>query len=41
MDPFVISIAVFLAVAALVGGVAFVMSSGASKAEDRLEIMIG
>ena len=41
MDPFVISIAVFLAVAALIGGVAFVISSGTTKAEDRLEIMIG
>jgi tight adherence protein B len=41
MDPFVISIAAFLGVVALVGAVAFVINGGASKAEDRLEIITG
>jgi tight adherence protein B len=42
MDPIlIISIAAFLGVVALVGGVAFFMNSGGSKAEDRLEIITG
>lgn len=41
MDPTIISIAVFLGVVALVGAVAFVINNGASKAEDRLEIITG
>ena len=41
MDPIVISIAAFLAVAALIGAVAFVITKNATKAEDRLEIITG
>ena len=42
MDPFLISVAAFLGVAALVGGVAFAMRDfGSTKVEDRLEIMTG
>lgn len=42
MDPTTISIAAFIAVAALVGAVAFLMKDfGSSSVEDRLEIMTG
>lgn len=41
MDPMVISIAVFLAVVALVGAVAFVFIRESSRAEDRLEVITG
>lgn len=42
MDPTIISIAVFVAVAALVGGLAFLMRDfGSSSVEDRLEVMTG
>lgn len=42
MDPMIISIAVFVAVAALVGAVAFLMRDfGSSSVEDRLEVMTG
>lgn len=42
MDPTIISIAVFVAVAALVGGIAFLMRDfGSTSVEDRLEIMTG
>ena len=42
MDPTLISIAVFIAVAALVGAIAFLMRDfGSSSVEDRLEIMTG
>lgn len=42
MDPIVISIAAFVAVAALVGAVAFLMRDfGTSSVEDRLEVMTG
>ena len=41
MDPIVISIAVFLAVVALVGAVLVFMGNDASKTEDRLEIITG
>lgn len=42
MDPILISVAAFVAVAALVGAVAYVLSDiGSTKAEDRLEVMTG
>lgn len=42
MDPMIISIAAFVAVAALVGAVAFLMRDfGSSSVEDRLEVMTG
>lgn len=42
MDPTIISIAAFVAVAALVGGIAFLMRDfGSSSVEDRLEVMTG
>ena len=42
MDPFIVSVAAFVAVAALVGAVAFMMRDfGPSSVEDRLEIMTG
>ena len=42
MDPFLISIAAFLGVAALVGAVAYVMRDlGSTTAEDRLEVLTG
>lgn len=42
MDPTIISIAAFIAVAALVGAIAFLMRDfGSSSVEDRLEVMTG
>ena len=42
LNPFIISIAAFVAVAALVGGVAFLMRDfGSTSAEDRLATMTG
>jgi len=41
MDPIVISVVAFVGVVALVGGVAFVLNGGGSKAEDRLEVITG
>jgi len=41
MDPILISIAVFVAVVALVGAVLLFVSSNESKAEDRLEVITG
>jgi len=42
MDPFVISIAVFIGVAALIGSVVFVLRDfGSTEVEDRLEVLTG
>lgn len=42
MDPILISVAVFVGVVALVGGVAFVMRDfGSTEVEDRLQVMTG